>query len=43
VAQIDRRASALGRRTPIELGLVGDVRSTLTALPGIKTCPPATH
>jgi pyruvate dehydrogenase (quinone) len=32
IAQVDLRAEALGRRAPIELGLIGDVRSTLTAL-----------
>ena len=32
VAQVDLRPEAIGRRTPIELGLVGDVRSTLEAL-----------
>lgn len=30
--QIDERAIALGRRTPIELGIVGSVRPALTAL-----------
>ncbi|MCK1478222.1 ubiquinone-dependent pyruvate dehydrogenase [Bradyrhizobium sp. 197] len=32
IAQIDIRAENLGRRTPIELGLVGDVGTTLRAL-----------
>ncbi len=32
VAQIDRRPEHLGRRTAIDLGLVGDVRATLQAL-----------
>jgi pyruvate dehydrogenase (quinone) len=32
VAQVDCDPSALGRRVPIELGLVGDVRETITAL-----------
>ena len=32
IAQVDIRPEAIGRRTPIELGLVGDVRSTLQAL-----------
>lgn len=32
IAQIDRRASALGRRAPLDVGLVGDVRATLSAL-----------
>jgi pyruvate dehydrogenase (quinone) len=30
--QIDRSASMLGRRTDLELGLVGDIKDTLTAL-----------
>jgi len=30
--QIDREAKHLGRRTPIDLGLIGDVKDTLTAL-----------
>jgi pyruvate dehydrogenase (quinone) len=32
IAQIDVRAQAIGRRTPVELGLVGQVRATLRAL-----------
>jgi pyruvate dehydrogenase (quinone) len=32
IAQVDIRAEAIGRRTPIELGVLGDVRSTLQAL-----------
>jgi pyruvate dehydrogenase (quinone) len=32
IAQIDLRPENLGRRAPIELGLVGDVRATLQAL-----------
>jgi pyruvate dehydrogenase (quinone) len=32
IAQIDLRAEAIGRRAPVELGLIGDVRSTLAAL-----------
>ena len=32
VAQVDCDAAALGRRVPIELGLVGDVRETIAAL-----------
>ena len=32
VVQIDRRGSALGKRTPLKLGLVGDVKATLQAL-----------
>ena len=32
IVQIDMRGDALGRRTPLALGLVGGVRETLTAL-----------
>jgi pyruvate dehydrogenase (quinone) len=32
IAQVDVRAENIGRRTPIELGVVGDVRTTLEAL-----------
>ena len=32
VAQIDRRPEALGNRCPLALGLVGDVKATLSAL-----------
>ncbi len=32
IAQVDIRPEAIGRRTSIELGLLGDVRSTLQAL-----------
>ena len=32
VAQVDIRPEAIGRRTPIDLGVIGDVRSTLLAL-----------
>ncbi|MCJ2127453.1 ubiquinone-dependent pyruvate dehydrogenase [Methylobacterium sp. E-045] len=32
VAQIDLRSNQLGRRTRLDLGLVGDVRDTITAL-----------
>jgi pyruvate dehydrogenase (quinone) len=32
IAQVDVRPEAIGRRTPIELGVLGDVRSTLQAL-----------
>jgi pyruvate dehydrogenase (quinone) len=30
--QVDRRASIIGRRTHIDMGLVGDIKDTLTAL-----------
>jgi pyruvate dehydrogenase (quinone) len=32
IAQVDIRAENIGRRTPVELGVVGDVRATLEAL-----------
>ncbi|WP_345811441.1 ubiquinone-dependent pyruvate dehydrogenase [Paraburkholderia sp. PREW-6R] len=32
VVQIDRRGSALGKRAPLKLGLVGDVKATVEAL-----------
>src|SRR6202522_2816645 len=32
IAQVDVRAENIGRRTPVELGVVGDVRTTLKAL-----------
>jgi pyruvate dehydrogenase (quinone) len=32
IAQIDLRGENIGRRAPVELGLVGDVRATLAAL-----------
>jgi pyruvate dehydrogenase (quinone) len=32
IAQIDIRAENIGRRAPIDLGVVGDVKATLTAL-----------
>ena len=32
IVQVDIRGAQLGRRTPIDLGLVGDVRETATAL-----------
>jgi pyruvate dehydrogenase (quinone) len=32
IAQVDLRPENLGRRTPLELGLVGDIRSTIAAL-----------
>ena len=41
IAQIDIRPQNLGRRAPIELGLVGDVAATITALlPGVSTRRP---
>lgn len=32
IAQIDIRAEQIGRRTPVDLGIVGDVRTTIEAL-----------
>jgi len=32
IAQVDIRAENIGRRTPVDLGVVGDVRATLEAL-----------
>jgi pyruvate dehydrogenase (quinone) len=32
IAQVDIRAENLGRRAPVDLGVVGDVKATLTAL-----------
>jgi pyruvate dehydrogenase (quinone) len=32
IAQVDIRAEAIGRRAPVELGVIGDVRSTIAAL-----------
>src|SRR6516225_10168200 len=32
IAQVDLRAEQLGRRAPVDLGVVGDVKATLTAL-----------
>ena len=32
IAQIDIRAENIGRRVPVDLGIVGDVKATLTAL-----------
>jgi len=32
IAQVDLRAENIGRRAPVELGIVGDVRATLAAL-----------
>jgi len=32
IAQVDREADALGRRAPIDLGVIGEVRATIQAL-----------
>jgi pyruvate dehydrogenase (quinone) len=44
VIQIDRRGENLGRRTRLDLGLIGDVKATLTALlPRLVTKPEDAH
>jgi len=44
IAQIDLRPENLGRRTRLDLGLIGDVRDTLTALlPLLKTKQDRSH
>jgi pyruvate dehydrogenase (quinone) len=44
IAQVDIRPENLGRRTRLDLGLVGDVRDTLTALlPRLETKKDSTH
>jgi len=44
IAQIDIRPQNLGRRAPIELGLVGDVGATITALlPRLEPKTDSTH
>jgi pyruvate dehydrogenase (quinone) len=44
IAQVDVRAENLGRRTRLDLGLVGDVRDTLAALlPMLETKQDRTH
>ena len=44
VAQVDVRPEAIGRRTPIELGVLGDVRSTIEALlPRLAGAKDGTH
>ena len=44
IAQVDIRAENLGRRAPIDLGVVGDVKATLTALlPLLEAKRDATH
>jgi pyruvate dehydrogenase (quinone) len=35
IIQVDRRGENLGRRTPIDLGLIGDVKETLGAVLGL--------
>jgi pyruvate dehydrogenase (quinone) len=44
IAQIDLRPENVGRRVPVDLGVVGDVRATLTALlPLLKQKRDGTH
>jgi pyruvate dehydrogenase (quinone) len=44
IAQVDLRPENIGRRTPVDLGIVGDVRATLTALlPLLKQKRDDTH
>lgn len=44
IAQLDMRVEALGNRCPLELGLVGDVGSTLALLnPQIEEKPDSSH
>jgi pyruvate dehydrogenase (quinone) len=44
IAQIDIRAENIGRRAPVDLGIVGDVRSSIAALlPLLQQNPDATH
>jgi pyruvate dehydrogenase (quinone) len=44
IAQVDLRAENIGRRVPIDLGVVGDVRATLSALlPLVKQKPDDSH
>jgi pyruvate dehydrogenase (quinone) len=44
IAQVDIRPENIGRRVPVDLGVVGDVRATLTALlPLLKQKQDGTH
>ncbi|MFD8144674.1 thiamine pyrophosphate-dependent enzyme [Streptomyces sp. NPDC059708] len=44
VVQVDTREEHLGRRTPVDVGLAGDVGATLRALlPLLKTAPDRAH
>lgn len=44
IAQVDIRAEAIGRRTPVEFGVIGDVRETLAALlPKLEPKADSTH
>jgi pyruvate dehydrogenase (quinone) len=44
IAQVDIRAENIGRRTPVDLGVVGDVKATLSALlPLLQEKPDGSH
>ncbi len=44
IAQVDIRAENIGRRAPVDLGVVGDVKATLTALlPALEQKADGTH
>jgi len=44
IAQVDIRGEQIGRRTPVDLGVVGDIRSTLDALlPLLETARDRRH
>ena len=44
IAQVDIRAESIGRRTPVDLGIVGDVKATLSALlPQLKQKSDGSH
>ena len=44
IAQVDMRPEQIGRRAPVDLGVVGDVRATIeTVLPLIKEARDRTH
>src|ERR1700738_668228 len=44
IAQVDIRAEVIGRRTPVDIGVVGDVRATIQALlPRLKLKGGGTH
>ena len=44
IAQVDLRPENIGRRTPVDLGIVGDVKATLAALlPLLKPARSETH
>jgi pyruvate dehydrogenase (quinone) len=44
IAQVDRRGEVIGRRVPVEVGVVGDVRATIEALlPRLKEKRDSSH